>query len=139
MSEVKAMQDFHRLMTLEPDRAWYGYEQVRRAHLQRAVQTLMVTDTLFKSKDVQERRRYVQLVEDVKQAGGDVLLLSAQHVSGEELTQLTGVAAILRFGIDETEMEEAGAAADAGAAEGQQEEQEEKKESSSSEPEEALL
>jgi protein pelota len=100
----------------------------------------MVTDTLFKSKDVQERRRYVQLVEDVKQAGGEVLLLSAQHISGEELTQQTGVAAILRFVNDETEMEEAGAGAeaDAGATEGQQEELEEKKESSN-EPEEALL
>ena len=84
----------------------------------------------------------MQLVEDVRLAGGEVLLLSAQHVSGEELTQLTGVAAILRFGIDETEMEEAGNAAAAegeaaGSVEG--EETEEKKDSNTQLVEDALL
>ena len=106
MRETKLLQDFHRLLMTDPDRAYYGLDHVTRAVRERAVQTLMVTDVLFKSKDVGERRRYVALVEEVKEQGGEVLVLSGQHVSGEELTQLTGVAAILRFGIEEGEMEE---------------------------------
>ena len=107
MQETRTLSDFHRLLMTDPDRAYYGLGHVARAVQLRAVQTLLVTDTLFKSKDIGERRRYVALVEEVRDQGGEVLVLSGQHVSGEELTQLTGVAAILRFGIEEGEMEEA--------------------------------
>jgi len=106
MDEVKALADFQRLMMTEPDRAWYGYEAVKRAVDERAVSVLMVTDTLFKAMDVAERRRYVALVEEVKEAGGQVLILSGQHPAGEELKMLTGVAAILKWGMAEQHEEE---------------------------------
>mmetsp|Transcript_6752 Transcript_6752/g.24976 ORF Transcript_6752/g.24976 Transcript_6752/m.24976 type:complete len:119 (+) Transcript_6752:1030-1386(+) len=44
-----------------------------------------------------ELSRFVRLVEDVKELGGDVHIFSSMHVSGEQLKQLTGIAAILRF------------------------------------------
>lgn len=53
-----------------------------------------------------ERRRYVSLVEYVRDAGGDVKIFSSLHVSGENLDHLTGVAAILRFPMPEVANEE---------------------------------
>ena len=50
-----------------------------------------------------ERRRYAGLVEGVQGGGGEVVLFSAMHVSGQRLDQLTGVAAILRFPVPELE------------------------------------
>jgi protein pelota len=40
--------------------------------------------------------------------GGNVLVFSSLHTTGEQLTQLTGIAAILHFGLPdlETEVEE---------------------------------
>ena len=105
MDEVKALADFQRLMMTEPERAWYGYDAVKRAVDERAISILMVTDTLFKAMDVSERRRYVQLVEEVKEAGGQVLIMSGQHPAGEELKMLTGVAAILKWGMAEQQDE----------------------------------
>lgn len=73
------------------------------------------------------RKEYVRLVEDVREAGGEVKIFSSMHISGErmlkmhqrvildililtffiykitELSQLTGVAAILRFPMPELE------------------------------------
>uniref|UniRef100_A0A4W6CQQ7 Protein pelota homolog n=1 Tax=Lates calcarifer TaxID=8187 RepID=A0A4W6CQQ7_LATCA len=43
--------------------------------------------------------RYVRLVDSVRDNGGNVRIFSSLHVSGEQLTQLSGVAAILRFPI----------------------------------------
>ena len=106
MDEVRALADFQRLMMTEPERAWYGYEAVKRAVDERAVSILMLTDTLFKAMDVAERRRYVALVEEVKEAGGQVLIMSGQHPAGEELKMLTGVAAILKWGMAEQQDEE---------------------------------
>jgi len=45
----------------------------------------------------------VKLVDDVREFGGDVKIFSSMHVSGEQLEQLTGVCAILRFPMQELE------------------------------------
>ncbi len=80
--------------------------------------------------DVHTRRRYVNILESVKENGGEVRIFSSLHVSGErkqkniknkiqksnriyfllffisELNQFTGIAAILRFPMPELEDEE---------------------------------
>lgn len=96
-SEVKALDNFFTMLQTESDRAYYGVRHVEKANEAMAVETLLVTDELFRSTDLPTRKRYVQLVESVKENGGDVRVFSSLHVSGEQLGQLSGVAAILRF------------------------------------------
>lgn len=55
------------LMAVDPGRAVYGYRHVKMASEQMAIDTLMVTDSLFRSKSVMERRRYVDLVESIRE------------------------------------------------------------------------
>ncbi|KAJ1827389.1 Translation factor pelota [Coemansia sp. RSA 2703] len=95
--EVKAMDDFYQMLNNNPDRAFYGYEDVRKAADNGAIGTLMVTDELFRAADIQTRRKYINLVEESKATNANVLVFSSLHVSGEQLQQLTGVAAILNF------------------------------------------
>ncbi|KAL0918675.1 hypothetical protein M5K25_010698 [Dendrobium thyrsiflorum] len=57
--------------------------------------------------DVSARKKYVNLVDSVKNSGGSVHIFSSMHVSGEQLAQLSGIAAILRFplpDLDDIEM-----------------------------------
>lgn len=96
-SEVKALNQFFELMSLEPDRAYYGYNHVTKANEEQAIDTLMLADSLFRSQNVEIRKKYVKLVESVRDQNGTVLIFSSMHVSGEQLAQLTGCAAILRF------------------------------------------
>ena len=53
-----------------------------------------------------ERRKYVALVEDVRNTNGEVFIFSRLHASGEQLSSLSGVAAILRYNIGDLEEEE---------------------------------
>merc|ERR1712157_91319 len=64
-------------------------------------QTLLITDELFRSKDLKKREKYVKIVENCKDNGADIQIFSSLHVSGEQLKQITGVAAILRFPMPE--------------------------------------
>jgi hypothetical protein len=69
---------------------------------------LLLDELLFRpgkiSSDAQhERAKYALLVEEVRAAGGAVHMFSAMHGSGEQLKQLTGVAAVLRYGMDDME------------------------------------
>jgi protein pelota len=95
--EVDILNTFMKTLNDDPDRAHYGFHHVWQAQQASAVQSLLVTDQLFRNSNVKLRKQYVQLVEDVKQAGGQVFIFSSMHVSGQQLAQVSGVAAILRF------------------------------------------
>jgi protein pelota len=89
------------MLSSETEKAFYGYEHCSKAANLGAVQTLMVTDSLFKSDDISERKKYIALVELCRSMGAKVLIFSALHTSGEQLAQLTGIAALLNFPLPE--------------------------------------
>ena len=106
--EVAVLQKFMRAMDTDPDTAYYGYHHVKSASDQLAIDSLLVTDQLFRSSSVQTRRSYVDLVEAVRANGGTVYVFSTMHVSGQQLQQVSGVAAILRYplpDLDELELQ----------------------------------
>lgn len=106
--EVQVLQSFMRMMDTDPMKAYYGYLHVSKADEQMAVDSLLVTDELFRNSDVVTRRKYVALVESVREHGGKVYVFSSMHVSGQQLQQVSGVAAILRYPLpDLEELEEA--------------------------------
>ncbi|AWP17664.1 putative protein pelota -like [Scophthalmus maximus] len=110
--EVKALEDFYKMLQHEPDRAFYGVAHVERAAEALAIDTLLISDNLFRHQDVPTRSRYVRLVDSVRDNGGNVRIFSSLHVSGEQLTQLSGVAAMLRFPIADLSEEEDGSSSD---------------------------
>jgi len=99
--EVKRLDAFYTMLQTEPARAFYGKKHVQKAVEALAVETLLISDNLFRNQDPIQRKEYVKLHDDVIDAGGDVKIFSSMHVSGEQLAQLTGVAAILRFPMPE--------------------------------------
>ncbi|KAE8793085.1 hypothetical protein D1007_32294 [Hordeum vulgare] len=101
--EVQALKEFFAMLTNDSARACYGPKHVEVAHERLAIQTLLMTDTLFRNTDIVSRRKYVNLVESVKKYGGTVHIFSSMHVSGDQLAQLTGIAAILRFPLPDLE------------------------------------
>lgn len=101
--EVRALDDFFSMLSNDPARACYGPKHVEVAHERMAIQTLLITDELFRSADIATRQKYVNLVKSVKDSGGTAHIFSSMHVSGEQLAQLTGIAAILRFPLPDLE------------------------------------
>ncbi|KAI8816465.1 uncharacterized protein EV422DRAFT_283425 [Fimicolochytrium jonesii] len=101
--EVRTLQRFYTVLAADPDKAFYGFQHVALAAERAAVEVLMVTDELFRSADIPTRRKYIALVEQVRSSGGTVLVFSALHTTGEQLQQLTGVAAILHFPLPDIE------------------------------------
>lgn len=96
-AEVAALREFVQTMADDADRVTYGLRHVTVANEQQAIEKLLVVDSLFRAQHVQRRAQYVGLVESCKEAGAKVRIFSDQHVSGAQLAQMSGVAAILRF------------------------------------------
>ncbi|XP_068629462.1 protein pelota [Battus philenor] len=102
-SEVKLLESFYTMLQLEPSKAFYGKKHVEKANEALAIETLMISDKLFRCQDILKRKEYVALVDSARENGCDVRIFSSMHVSGEQLDQLTGIAAILRFPMPELE------------------------------------
>uniref|UniRef100_A0A674DTM9 Protein pelota homolog n=2 Tax=Salmo trutta TaxID=8032 RepID=A0A674DTM9_SALTR len=81
--EVKALEDFYKMLQHEPDRAFYGLAHVEKASEALAIDILLISDKLFRHQDVTTRSRYVRLVDNVRDNGGTVRIFSSLHVSGE--------------------------------------------------------
>jgi len=101
--EVRALEAFYKMMKHEQSRAFYGPKHVFAAVSADAVEILLISDKLFRANKVSERRKYVDLVDKVRDMGGEVRIFSSMHVSGEQLDLLTGLCAILRFPMPELE------------------------------------
>lgn len=81
--EVKALEAFYSMLQNDPDRAYYGLTHVEKANESQAIETLLLSDNLFRSQDIKTRKRYVRLVDSVREYGGDVKIFSSMHISGE--------------------------------------------------------
>ncbi|XP_045785866.1 protein pelota [Maniola jurtina] len=102
-SEVKLLESFYTMLQLEPAKAFYGKKHIERANEAMAIETLMISDKLFRCQDIAQRKEYVGIVDTARENGSDVRIFSSMHVSGEQLDQLTGIAAVLRFPMPELE------------------------------------
>ena len=111
--ETALMDKFSTLMRQDDGRAWYGPREVERAVARGAVGrgggVLLINNALFRAQNVKERRRWVKLVDQVRDVeGGEVRVLSSLHESGKRLEGLGNVAAILTYPIEDLDEEAEG-------------------------------
>jgi len=104
--EQVAVDQFFKMIHTDEDRAWYGPKEVAKAVEKGAVGTLLISNSLFRSNSVAERRKYVGLKENVEAQRGTVMILSSMHESGTRLDDLGGIAAILTFPLRDLDEEE---------------------------------
>lgn len=96
-SEVRVLNEFYDMLKVDESRALYGWNHIHAAQQRDAIQHLLLSDDLFRCAEYSQRKKYVEFVESVREMGGHIHIFSAMHPSGEQLSQLTGIAAILRF------------------------------------------
>ncbi|KAM7218349.1 eRF1 domain 1 domain containing protein [Rhypophila decipiens] len=119
--ETKVMDQFFERMRKQDGRTWYGAKPVEKAVLEGAVGKgggiLMINTSFFRSMDIETRKRFVGLVDKVKEDGGEVRVLSSDHESGQRLDTLGSIAAITTypiFDLDESDDEGEGEGAGGG-------------------------
>ena len=100
------MNDFLTMLRKDDGRAWYGPREVERAAEKGAIGkgggVLLISDALFRAQDVAVRRRWVALVDKIRDVeGGEVRVLSSEHESGKRLDGLGGIAAILTYPLED--------------------------------------
>lgn len=99
--EARALDSFHKMNKNDAERTTYGPAHVQRASDQCAARHLLLSDSLFRSTDVSERKKYAAMVANVKENGGEVTIFASGSDPDRELLKLSGIAAILHFPLSE--------------------------------------
>ncbi|KAK0624095.1 hypothetical protein B0T14DRAFT_565401 [Immersiella caudata] len=109
-SETSLMDQFYERLRKDDGRAWYGVKPVEKAVAEGAVGrgggVLLINNAFFRSLDIPTRKKFVALVDKVKEDGGEAKVLSSDHESGQRLDALGGIAAILTYPIFELDEDE---------------------------------
>lgn len=104
MEEAELLERFFDELNKDSGKAFYGKEVVEKAvSIKGAVNTLLMTDTLFRSGDVEERKYYISLGARVKKQGARLVILLSLHELGEQLDKMTGVAVLLNYPMHDLE------------------------------------
>ncbi|GAB7363240.1 hypothetical protein MBLNU230_g3522t1 [Neophaeotheca triangularis] len=115
--ETQLIDRFLELLRADDAKAWYGPREcetaVERGAVGKGGGVLMISNSLFRSQEIKVRQRWVKLVDEVKDQGGEVRILSSMHESGKRLEDLGGIAVIMTYPIEELD-EEVGGEDDAG-------------------------
>jgi protein pelota len=75
----------------------YGIDNVKRALEMGAIDTLLISDDQISIEDLDKRKSIDEMVDVNSSMRGKTVLMSINHESGEQLSKLGGIAALLRY------------------------------------------
>ena len=95
--ENQMLDRFFETLALCEDKVTYGPKSVEIALREMAIETLLMSDKLFRSKDVDKRKYYVGMHDRAIRQGIQIVVFGSLSAAGMRLNNLTGIAAILRY------------------------------------------
>ena len=98
-NQSKAYEQLMKEMSKSVDFVLFGNQKVLKAAEENAIKTLLITDLFIRSLPLFERRKFYELKERIEKENTEVIIFSTRHNSGDQLSKLGGIAAILRYAI----------------------------------------
>ena len=100
IKEAQKLKEFFKTLENNSNKACYGEKEVNYALQKGAIKTLLITDGLLKSNNFTIRGKFEKLVKKCERQGGEIFLFHEDHISGQKLKEITGIAGILNYEID---------------------------------------
>ena len=99
VQDTRLVDELLARLASKPNFIAYGTEEVSRAVDRGAVETLLVSEKLFKELDHDRRRQVEAICKKTEGYRGKVYFIGSSHEKGRQLVGLGGIAALLRFAI----------------------------------------
>lgn len=99
--EMRLMEELRKRIGKDTGTVTYGLSNVKQALEMGAVDTLLISDDMLRIDDIEQRETIDQLVEQNAKMRGKTVIFSVLHETGEQLSKLGGIAALLRYPIRE--------------------------------------
>ena len=95
--ETRLLEEVFKRIGQDTGTVTYGLQSVKRALSLGAIETLLISDDQLRIDDLSKRMAIDELVEENTKLRGSTVIMSVNHESGEQLSKLGGIAALLRY------------------------------------------
>ena len=95
--EMRLLDEVFKRIGKQTGTVTYGLNNVKKAIEFGAVDTLLISDDMLKLDDLERREIIDKLVEENEKMRGKTVIMSVLHESGQQLSTLGGIAALLRY------------------------------------------
>jgi len=99
VEEAEVVEEFLRRLGKGEANAAYGFDEVKKAAGMGAVEKLILADSALRDTSDEQRLRLEELMREVEDKKGSVIVVSTEHEAGKKLTAFNGLAALLRFAL----------------------------------------
>ncbi len=94
--ETRLIEKIFKEISKNTGLAVYGFEEVKRAIEFGAIDKLLISEVKLRGNSLIE-----ELMDSAKKKGGEIVVVSAEHESGERLIAISGIAGLCRFPLPE--------------------------------------
>jgi len=101
--ETEIMEEILKRLGKGESTVTYGLSEVENAAKLGAVEKVVLADSMIRESTDEQRLHLEGIMRRAEQKGGGVVIISTEHEAGEKLTALGGIAALLRFPVQQTE------------------------------------
>jgi protein pelota len=99
VEEAEIVEEFLRRLGKGEANVAYGFDEVKKAAGMGAVEKLVLADSALRDSSDEQRLRLEELMKEVEDKKGTVMVVSTEHEAGKKLTGLNGLVALLRFAL----------------------------------------
>lgn len=100
-TETRLVEELVEHISKDDGLGTYGFAEVSKAVQYGAVEELLITDKKLREGSDEDRRNMDALIRNTETTRGAFHIVSTEHPTGEQLHRLGGIAAILRFRVDQ--------------------------------------
>ncbi|MEM3695130.1 MAG: mRNA surveillance protein pelota [Candidatus Bathyarchaeia archaeon] len=97
IEETEIVEEILKRLGKDERTVTYGTANVEKAVVLGAVEKLVLADTMLREASDEKRLHVEDLMKNVENAGGSIIVISTEHEAGAKLLALGGIAALLRF------------------------------------------
>lgn len=95
--ESEKIQKIMELFAKDPDLVAIGMDEVAEAAERGAVKFLLVVDKMIRGTSNEQKLKIEEIITNVEYTGGKVHIISSQHPTGRQVTDLGSIIAVLRY------------------------------------------
>ncbi|MBD3253980.1 MAG: mRNA surveillance protein pelota [Candidatus Lokiarchaeota archaeon] len=99
LKETEKIEKIFSLFSTNPDLIAIGIQEVAEAAKLGAVKELLLVDIVIRGVSKEDKLQIEEIITNVEDTGGSVLILSSEHPTGKQIKDLGKIVAILRYNL----------------------------------------
>ncbi len=97
LQETEKIENIMTQFVKDADLIVIGLEEVSKASEKGAIKQLMIADILIRGSSKKDKLKIEEIINNVKNSGGEISMMSTENITGEQLVNLGSIIGILRY------------------------------------------